>query len=137
MSGILTVLAGMGAGSAQIIVNDLTVFDSVPMGTAEARYILNGDGFVYQYTSSSGQSQVEEWVIPTDEANNYEARATYVSGTTASGPAYGSWHSLGSAKTWSLATTTFAQGVFDIDIRDSATQTIRGTGRITLFASAV
>ena len=137
MSGILTVLAGMGAGSVQIIVNDRTVFDSVPTGTAEARYILNGDGFVYQYTSSSGQSQVEEWVIPTDEASNYEARATYVSGTTASGPAYGSWHSLGSSKTWSIATTTFAQGVFDIDIRDSATQTIRGTGRITLFASAV
>lgn len=137
MSGILTVLAGMGAGSAQIIVNDLMVVDNEPIGTAEARYTLSGDGFVYEYTSSIGQIQVEEWVIPTGEASKYEARATYVSGSTASGPAYGSWHSLASAKTWSLATTTFAQAVFDIDIRDSATQTIRGTGRITLFASAV
>lgn len=136
MSGILAVLAGMGAGSAQIIVNNLTVFDSVGLGTAEARYILNGDGYVYQYTSSGGQSQVEEWVIPTDEANNYEARASYVSGSTASGPSYGSWHSLASSKTWSLSSTTFDSAVFDIDIRDTQTQTIRGTGRITLFASA-
>lgn len=136
MSGILTVLAGMGTGSAQIILNDRTVFANAPLGTAEARYELRNDGFVYDYTNSAGYTQIEEWVLPTDAADDYEIKATWVSGATPTGSGFGSWLALTSTRNWILTSTTFASSVFDVEIRDAASQTVRDSARITLFASA-
>jgi len=102
-------------------------------------YQLANDGYVYtgEGTFSPSYSQFEQWDTASSTVGNYEARATLNSGTTPTGT-LNTWLNLGTTRTWSLsaATGNFQTCNLTIEIRDTATSTVRATAILTLEADA-
>lgn len=130
-----------GTGSAGVITISNTLSSDTKAGElVRVAYRIDTDGYTYTVDDDSVEVQVEQWVDPTSANNDFEVRATEVSytnnGSTASGN-FGTWEDLVSDQTWALTQVTpgaASTRVFDIEIRDKVTQTVRDTARITLDA---
>lgn len=94
-------------------------------GTATVIINFNNTGSMSgTFTTNTPSFSGSEWLTG-GTPGDYSVRATYYSGATASGPAYGSWWNLGTTRTWSLSTTSTNAGAFTVDIRrDSDSQTL-------------
>ena len=110
-------------------------------GSATATYTLNSNG-IEQATITgigAGTTDLGNWVTPTTNASLYEALVTVVTGTlTAGSAATGSWLALSSTRSWFVTATggTSKSADITVQIRDTATSTVRATASVTLKAFA-
>jgi hypothetical protein len=77
------------------------------------------------------------WVTPTSQASNYQIRATG-SDPDLAGSALNTWLALSTTREWTVTkgdnTSGFVNATITIEIRDTATSTVRGTAVVTLEA---
>ena len=141
MTGVLCVMAG--ASSVPLI--QLTTPRSVSYTSggifqAVAGYRVDSDAFVYTAANFNGvYTASEQWDSDPSTVGNYEVRATLASGNTPTGSALATWLILSSDRTWELVASpgNVLSCTLTIDIRDTATSTIRATATVDLFANAV
>lgn len=140
MTGILCVLAGGAGGPIIQLTTPRTIsFTSGGILTARAGYGLDPDSYVYTAANSAGTySQSEQWNSIPSTTGNYEVRATLVSGSTPAGSALATWLAVSSFRSWMLTATAgnFLTCVLTVEVRDTATSTVRATASVTLTADA-
>ncbi|WP_287994291.1 hypothetical protein [Acidiphilium sp.] len=107
MSILLAAFAAMKSSSSpppapSINIDDLTVVSSG--GSSQtAIYTLESDGDIVSSTTSFGNVDRGDWIDPKASApDDYEVRATIVSGSLSAGTA-GSWLPLTSSRTWNVS----------------------------------
>jgi len=141
-------LAGtISSGGDTVEVQTVTIADSAFTNnvttTSSASIIFDSDSTVdYTRFVSGNTNDAYNWIIPADNAANYEVRATVVSGPTGSGSSFGNsastWHSLASDVQFGVsisaidATTDY---ILDIEISQDSGSTIAASGRVTLRAT--
>jgi hypothetical protein len=128
-----------GASSGPVIgIDDGSLNDFAVASVATASITLAADGTI-SYVKQTGSFTDTEWATPTSSGigSSYEARATLVLGFTPQGAAMNTWLALSSPRTWFLnqITNGSKSSTFDIEIRDTATQTIQDTGRISMLVT--
>jgi len=107
---------------------------------AYAGYRLDSDSFVYTAANSSGAYTVaEQWDSIPATVGSYEARATLVTGDTPSGSALSTWLTLSADQTWQLFASpgNAFSCTLTIEIRDTASSTVRATATVYLDAYAI
>lgn len=141
MSGILCAIVGMGGDGAPVIAitNDLIVYRSGGVLSANAAYRLQTDGMVYAGTGATVINYLaqETWNTVPATVGNYEVRVTVSSGDTPAGT-IGSWLNLGSTWTWTMVASpgNYRLGDILVEIRDAATLAVLTSATITLEADA-
>jgi len=122
---------GSGGGStpsARVAISDQLSF----VVGDDAGYRLDSDGSAYRRLGSTAYTAISgEWLL-TGSNSDYEARATLVSGSTPSTGTLDSWLGLGTDRTWTLTSTSSAQSVLTIEIRDATTLEVLDSATITL-----
>lgn len=136
MTGILAAMAGSGGIVPQVSLFG-GFFEDVDSPTALSGVEVQNNGKLYQLRFSQPPSDIEDWVLPSNLAANYEVRATWVSGASPSGAALGTWLDCAINRAWYIQTTTFSTSEIALEIRDKATQTIRASGTYYLQAEAL
>jgi hypothetical protein len=132
MTAILAAAAGARfiSVAATVQLSNQTI-TKISKTTSTATYQITSDGTVRNQASTV----LEAWLTG-GSASNYEVRATVTTGSINSGTT-GSWLSCSSNRAWSITNSdpdTNASAVLLIEIRDSATQTVRASASITLIA---
>ena len=139
MSGILTAFFGSGGPLIRLTSPVSIAYASGGIFSAIAGYRVDSDSFVYTAANFNGvYSQQEQWDSDPTTVGNYEVRATLVSGNTPSGSALSTWLVLSSDRTWQLSASpgNLLACTLTIEIRDTATSTVRATASVTLEADA-
>jgi len=114
------------------ITNQYIFFNSIFPQDAYARYQLDSNGKVYEYTGITAGTPnlyIEDWVDPNSEASNYECFAT-VSGSALETGTTGSWLALTSDRMWGIAETGAGTKFTTLTV------TIREVGTTTNLTSA-
>jgi len=142
MTGVLCVMAGASSGPLIQLTTPRTIsYSSGGLFQAVAGYRVDSDAFVYTAANFNGvYTASEQWDSDPSTVGNYEVRATLFSGDTPTGSALApSWLLLSSDRTWELVASpgNVLSCTLTIDIRDTATSTIRATATVDLFASAL
>lgn len=134
-SGTIDLQDFYGKSSVLISIVDATVTNTGSIADSVlTEYRLDMNGIIYHNVGTNQGN----WVTPTTSASSYQARATLVSGVI-SGPV-NTWSALSTTQSWStgrdggLEGVGTTQGIFTLEIRDTATATIRDTATITLQA---
>lgn len=133
-TGQLQVIVPTGGGSlSTITVSNMTVSNTVA-GSATAFYQLENDGDISTSSPNSAVViDVGDWLTPKSNMNLFEASTTGTCGNTG-------WQNLGLMSRVYSITQPGGGGSrscsFTLQIRDAATQTIRGTASITLIATS-
>ena len=104
--------------------------------TAVASYTLLSTGVIQ--TSDGGAGDGTNWITPTSQAANYQVRVTTISGSPSYGAATNTWLALTSNRAWYLSQSGSGLNScqFTVEIRDTATNTVRDTATITLTVEA-
>ncbi len=104
--------------------------------TATCSYSLLSTGVIL--TSDGAAGSGANWVTPTSQAANYQVRVTSISGSLSYGDITGTWLNLSSTRAWYVAQTGSGNTTweFTIEIRDTATSTVRDTATIFMLAEA-
>ena len=130
-------------GTTNIVINlnspVTVVYASGGILSAVAGYRVDSDSFVYTAANFNGvYSQQEQWDSVPATVGDYEVRATLVSGNTPSGSALSTWLVLSSDRTWQLSASpgNLLACTLTIEIRDTATSTVRATATVNLEADA-
>ena len=135
MTGVLAALAGSSSGSNDAInISLVTAIQfSVAPTVATASYSLESGGAIVY----SAQSDPAFWISPQTNMALYEVLATLNAGTLTSGTT-GSWQSLGTTRTWTIATSTGARTAqIILQIRLIGDTTVLDSATITLEAEAM
>ena len=143
-------LAGtISSGGDTVEVQTVTVFgQALTAGvstTATASIRFNSDGTVdYTRLNTGNTIGAYDWIVPADNAGDYEVRAVLVSGPSGGGSAIGqttgSWHSLASNVLFGVSLTgvdAVSDYVLDIEISKDSGTTIAASNRVTLRAEVV
>ena len=135
-------LLGSGGGpNIQLTTPRNVSYSSGGSFQAVAGYRVDSDAFVYTAANFNGVYSVQEqWDSDPSTVGNYEVRATLVSGNTPTGSALApSWLLLSSDRTWELVASpgNVLVCTLTIEIRDTATSTVRATATVNLTADAV
>jgi len=140
VSGILTAFFGSGGPLIRLTSPVSIAYASGGIFSAIAGYRVDSDSFVYTAANFNGvYSQQEQWDSDPTTVGNYEVRATKVGvGDTPSGSVLNSWLVLSSDRTWQLSASpgNLLACTLTIEIRDTATSTVRATASVTLEADA-
>jgi hypothetical protein len=140
MSGIqMMLLGGAGGPLIQLTTPRTISYTSGGILNARAGYGLDPDSYVYTAANTSGAyTQSEQWDSVPATTGNYEVRATLVSGNTPAGSALATWLVVSSFRSWMLTASpgNFLTCVLTIEVRDTATSTVRATASVTLQADA-
>ena len=141
MSGIHMALLGAGGGPVIKLTSPVNViYASGGLLPAVAGYRVDSDSFVYTAANFNGvYSQQEQWDSDPATVGNYEVQATLTpGGDTPSGSALSSWLVLSAGRTWELSASpgNFLTCTLTIEIRDTATSTVRATATVNLEADA-
>lgn len=155
--------SGGGGGGSLVLVNLLDHDFSINTGTAfpgnpTVGFVLRNNGTAAWSDNGTTHELPNEWMqfgaVETSVASLYEVRLTQrstsgnVDGTgnpgtgTFTGPAAGSWHSLGTTRNWALqyfygASTSMAFMIFKIEIREAATGIVQATRTLSMQAASV
>lgn len=133
MSGMQ--MAMMAAGGKPY--GTVSIFDQSPNNTsidpadATATFALNSDA-----TVSSTNETPPNWLDIPANTGLFEARMTMISGTFTSGPAAGSWFTLGTNRVWTVTRTTIGVDTVSatLDIRLTSDGVIQDSATITFTA---
>lgn len=135
LSGALACLAGcsnMGTGSTVILVDG--TFFSYGLGARTATFRIANDGYIYAGDNGSYIQQYA-WLL-SGAAGDYQAYATVTAGSVIG--TTGSWVALSSTADWSIADGNDdgipESATMIVQIRDTATSTVRATATIDLSA---
>lgn len=135
IAAIQSSLGGAGAPSETVSLSGGTVAHLVfdpSNATASLSFQTNGN------VSNTG-TDLADWLDPlrSGAGSDYEIWVGTVTGDNWSGPTKNTWHSLSSARTWTLSQTVVgsASGTATIKIRDAATQTEQASASYTLTAT--
>lgn len=135
MSGITNAFLSIMAGS--VVISNRTIIGSTVNPTAcSATLQLTNTGVLNTITTDGGTIAVAgEWLVGSNSGASFEAFVTVTAGTLTSGTT-GSWVSLGTTTSWTKTQSAIGSGVvtFTLQIREAATQIVRGTATITLQA---
>jgi hypothetical protein len=140
MTGVLCVVAGAASSGVTIQLTTPRTLTFISGGILQAvtGYRLSNDGFVYTAagTSASYMPQ-EQWISNTALVGNYEVRASLDTGDTPSGT-FGTWTALSATQSWELTASpgNNLSSVIFIEIRDTATSTVRATATISMNSDA-
>lgn len=138
MTGVSCVMAGIGSSATVISLSSpVNLFYGDPLAGAIVGYQVSSDGFVKTAENSTGTySNFARWISSGGVVGDYEARASLVSGTSPSGSAVGSWLVLSSPRAWSVSAPPAGSTLctLTIEIRDTATSTVRATATVNLDA---
>jgi len=133
MSILRAMVMGAGRGITVQLSNANPSDTAVNPFNPNATYTLTNGGDVQTNAGSIGS-----WVVPTSAAGSaYEARLSYVSGSTITTGTAGSWLSLGTSRNWGLSTTSVGtvSGVYTAEIRNASTLAVLATATITFSAT--
>jgi hypothetical protein len=127
-------------GPASITLTDQLI-SALTTGTAEAWYFLTAAGLVQQSTQVGGinPSTLENWCIPANQAQNYEARVTVTAGALTGGTT-NTWLALSSTRSWYLSTSGSGQSdncILTVEIRRVGTTNILDSATIDLVTSVL
>jgi hypothetical protein len=140
MSGIqMMLLGGAGGPLIQLTTPRTISYTSGGILSAQAGYGLDPDSYVYTAANFSGSyTQSEQWDSVPATTGNYEVRATLVSGNTPAGSALATWLVVSTFRSWLLNASpgNFLTCVLTVEVRDTATSTVRATASVTLTADA-
>lgn len=104
------------------------------LGNAAAYFNMLSNGTITEFTNLGGTVGHGNWVTPTSSAANYQVRATLLTGALSSGIT-GSWLTMTSNQAWACADSAgITQATLTIEIRDTATSTVRATFNVSLYA---
>ena len=112
----------------------VTIFDQSPTDStfspneATATFALNSNA-----TVTSTNETPPNWLDIPANTGLFEARMTMISGIFTSGPAVGSWFSLGTNRVWTVTRTTSGIDIVEatLDIRLTSNGVIQDTATIT------
>lgn len=132
-SGTIDLQDFYGKSSALITISDTTVIGSEPdPNDVMTSYQINSNGRIYDNGNDVGS-----WVTPNAAASNYQVRATIISGSI-TGSSLGTWLAVSGLPTWNLNKIGGGVGVIygsiTLEIRDTATSTVRDTATISFQA---
>lgn len=124
---------------ATVQITDQLVFDNRESGsfaTLNANYTLNSNGTAQYSTSQFGGVSIpNEWGTGVT-GSNFEVRAVLIAGTTPTGPALNTWHSLSVQRQWSLVSDITVDHVLEtyltVSIRRVSDQVVVDTAQIAL-----
>ncbi len=141
MSGILNMMLA-GGGDKVALVGGSVTSNGVAGGDCTSTYRLTSTGVeqaIATNTSGSVTTALGNWVTPTGNASLYEVFVAVVAGTlTAGSSATGAWLALSSTQSWLVTATggTAKSADITVQVRDTATSTVRATANVTLEAFA-
>jgi hypothetical protein len=141
MTGVLCAVAGAASSGVTIqLTTPVTLFFiSGGGGFAATAYRVASDGFVYTAANSTGTySQQEQWISNVALVGDYEVRAT-ASGDTPTGSALNTWLALSTTRSWDLTASpgNFLSTTLTVEIRDTATSTVRATATVNMTSDAL
>lgn len=120
------------AGGSLLQPQSMTVSDIGSSGTISAALNFGSNGQQFT-TRGSSNTVLNNWVIPTDTADEWEIRAQLVSGDTPTTGSINTWESLGSVnRTWSLSRSAIGTSSCNLTFEfrpvggSSPTETITG-----------
>lgn len=104
---------------------------AIDPANATATFALNSNA-----TVTSTNEAPPNWLDIPANTGLFEARMTMISGTFTSGPAAGSWFSLGTNRVWTVTRTTVGVDTVSatLDIRLTSDGVIQDTATITFTA---
>jgi len=138
-------MALMGSGGPTISLTTPVAVSFGPTGNltaATAGYAIDPDGFVY---TSAGVTisyvQAEQWNTSPPSTGNYQVLVTATGTTPTASDTLGVWNTMTTRQTWGLISPRPAGGtsktcVLTVQIRDTATSTVRATATVTLTADS-
>lgn len=133
-SGTISMSNFYGKSNVTVTISNLTVTNTdVTPALVEATYQLNSNGKIYD-----DGIEVGSWVTPNSAAGDYQVKAEIVSGSPTG--TFSSWINLSTSRSWLVSRDGSLDGVgttsaiISIEIRDTATSTVRDTATITLQA---
>lgn len=142
MSGIqMALLGAVGEPTPVIFLTDPIAVSFLSGGLAPAivGYRVANDSYVYTGDGNTTltYTQFEQWDSIPATVGNYEIYASLSSGSTPTGT-LNTWLNLGTTRSWTLSASTgnYATCQLAIQIRDTATSTVRATTTLTLEADA-
>jgi hypothetical protein len=132
--------ASMLMNMANVKITDQYIFSFGLNQTSIAQYELLSSGVArtYQFPGAGFETITGEWLI-SGSAGDYQARATLSSGSTPNGGSgLGTWLTLSTTRSWSntVDPQNSITSVLLIEIRDTATSTVRTSATITIEAIA-
>ena len=104
--------------SDQITAFGLNV-EAASSSISSAAIRMGSSGLQSSFVNNS-QSIDGAWVTPTTSADNWEVRATVISGSTPTGASVGSWLALTSDRTWTITASvegTTVTGTIQLEFR--------------------
>jgi hypothetical protein len=104
--------------SDQITAFGLNV-EAASSSISSAAIRMGSSGLQSSFVNNS-QSIDGAWVTPTTSADNWEVRATVISGSTPTGSSVGSWLALTSDRTWTITASvegTTVTGTIQLEFR--------------------
>lgn len=140
MTGVLCAVAGAASSGVtiQLTTPRTLTFSSGGGGFAVTAYRVASDGFVYTAANSTGTySQQEQWISNVALVGNYEVRVT-ASGDVPTGSAVNTWLELSTTRSWDLTASpgNLLSTTLTVEIRDTATSTVRATATINMTSDA-
>jgi hypothetical protein len=141
MTGILGAMVGGSGGPTIQLVTPVSLSYASSGTSAIVSYAIDPDGYVYTYAGGPSivYTQAEQWDNMPATTGNYEVRATLSSGTAPSGT-LGSWTPITAQQAWTLAAIPtffpYKTCVLTIEVRDTATSTVKATATVTLTADS-
>lgn len=140
-SGAISIRNFYGTSNAPVITltdRNVTSFSGGIL-SANAGWRASSDSYVYTGVGSGSPSytQREQWDNQPATVGNYEIYVSYT-GDTPSGT-FNTWLNLGTTRTWLLTASAgnVLAATLSVQIRDTATSTVRATATINLTANAV
>lgn len=139
MTGVLCAVAGAASAGVTIQLTTPRTLTFISGGVLQAvtAYRVASDGFVYTAANSTGSyTQQEQWISNVALVGDYEVRVTSA-GDTPSGT-LNTWLALSTTRSWELTATpgnAFTTQL-TVEIRDTATSTVRATAIINLNSDA-
>lgn len=139
--GQITVTGGrMVYNDTVITLTDQNLSDFALIGAAAAYYFVTSGGVIERSFDIGGVGPLflETWCTPTNQAANYEVRATVTSGALTGGSGTGTWLPIsGGTRNWyveNFTSGTIESCTFTVEIRQTGTSTVIDSATITLTA---
>lgn len=143
-SGTISISDFYGKSATMVDIAPLSVYNSTAVSPADSRIEIrfDTDGRIRQAENGGTFNADGSWwtaAPSTGIGNDYEIRATTVSGSAINIGTLNTWQALSSNRTYGMLETTNGNttrsGVVLFEIRDTATSTVRDSYELTLTAN--
>lgn len=128
----IDIIKRLGGGAGAVTLQDAAV-----VGTRNAMWWINSDGFTYKRTTAGAFVKQIAWINPQSGMDQYEVRATVSSGDVPPGT-IGSWISIDIGSVWGWANSLVEKScALLIEIRTVVGHVTVDSATITLFVAGI